>query len=88
MNFDQHMFLALIAPHLLYVTSGSEDYWNDPVAEYTGCHYASEAYKVYNLPGLVNNSDKKPKVRQPLHEGRIVYHVRAGGHDLNLNPRL
>lgn len=84
MDFDQHMLLALIAPRLLYVASGSEDYWSGPKAEFAGAYYASEAYKVYDLPGLITEEMKMPDIRQPLHEGKIGYHLRAGGHDLSL----
>lgn len=84
MDFDQHMLLGLVAPRLLYITSGSEDYWNDPDSEFAGCYYTNEIYNAYGLPGLVSDSNKRPEIRKPLHDGKIGYHIRAGGHDLSL----
>lgn len=84
MDFDQHMLLGLVAPRLLYITSGSEDYWNDPDSEFAGCYYTNEIYNAYGLPGLVSDSNKRPEIRKPLHDGKVGYHIRAGGHDLSL----
>ncbi len=84
MDFDQHMLLGLIAPRLIYVASGSEDYWSGPDAEFAGAYLASEVYNAYDLPGLVLKTNEKPEIRQPLHDGRIGYHIRPGGHDLSL----
>ncbi len=83
MNFDQHMLLALTAPRKLYITSASEDSWNDPEAEFASCYYASEVYSAYGLAGLISTSDRLPALREVLHEGNIGYHLRAGGHDLS-----
>jgi hypothetical protein len=63
---DQDALLALIAPRLLYVASASEDLWADPEAE----------FRALRLPVPMPGPD------QPLHTGRIGYHVRTGKHDL------
>lgn len=76
--FDQHIVMGLVAPRYLYVASGAEDSWSDPMHEFLGAAAASEAYGAYGMVGLV--ADKIPKTGERFHEGNIGYHVRAGGH--------
>ena len=61
--FDQHQFMALMAPRLLAVGSAEDDAWAGPAAEAESCRLARPAW---DDPSKVN------------------YHVRPGGHDLNL----
>ncbi|MBR3504696.1 MAG: acetylxylan esterase [Clostridia bacterium] len=80
--FDQHMLLALVAPRKLYVNSAEEDTWADPESEFLGCVAASEAWTIQRVPGLVA-PDEMPRVGEPLMDGGVCYHVRAGSHFLS-----
>lgn len=77
---DQHQLIALMAPRLAYVTSASEDAWADPQSEFQGALHASPAFGLYGQSGLVQQGF--PATDEVLHEGRIGYHIRKGGHDL------
>ena len=79
MPFDQHMLLAAVAPRLCYVTSGSEDLWSDPDAEWNGAVLASAAWQLFGDAPL---GGEPPAPGTPLTGSRIGYHRRAGGHDL------
>lgn len=77
---DQHELLALIAPRLVYVASGSEDKWADPAAEFKSCVYAQPAFKLYGLKAL--ETQQMPKPGEFIHIGNIGYHLREGKHNL------
>jgi dienelactone hydrolase len=78
--FDQHQYLSLIAPRLLYVSSGSEDAWACPRAEFASAAEASPVWELYRKAGLVHHGFPKPD--HPLHAGNIGYHLRSGLHDI------
>lgn len=80
MPFDQHQFLALVAPRLLYVSSASEDYWAGPRGEFASAVLASEVWNLYGKAGLVHHGFPRPD--HPLHAGNIGYHLRTGLHDI------
>jgi hypothetical protein len=80
MPFDQHQLLALMAPRLLYVASAEGDEWSDAQSEFIGAALASEAYALLGVPGLINPGGEMPGVCEPLHGGRVAYHVRTGLH--------
>lgn len=80
MPFDQHQFLALIAPRLLYVSSASEDAWAGPRGEFAAARLASPAWELYGKAGLVEHGFPKPD--HPLHAGNVGYHLRSGLHDI------
>lgn len=80
MPFDQHQFLALLAPRLLYISSASEDPWAGPRGEYAAAELASPAWELYGRRGLISNGFPKPDT--PLHAGAIGYHMRLGFHDI------
>lgn len=77
---DQHQLIALMAPRLVYVASATKDGWADPEGEFLSCVHAGPVYRLFGLQGL--GSEKMPKPDQPMHDGHIAYHIRAGKHDL------
>jgi len=79
---DQHELLACIAPRPLYVASGADDLWADPVGEYLSAHHASEVYRLLGKKGL--DSPTPPPVGVALTDGDIAYHNRPGGHSVDL----
>ena len=79
MPFDQHMLLAAVAPRLCYVTSGSEDLWSDPDAEWRGTQAAGAVWELFGYPALPQSP---PKPNSGYRESGIGYHLRKGGHDL------
>ena len=80
MPYDQHEFLALLAPRLLCVGSATEDAHAGPPGEYWSARLASPAWELYGRKGLV--SDAFPPPETPLQEGSVSYHLRTGKHDL------
>ena len=78
---DQQGLIALIAPRPVYVASAVEDDWADPEGEFLSALYASPVYELYGKQGL---SGAMPAVEEPSQEGDVGYHIRKGGHDINL----
>ena len=83
MPFEQHMFLATIAPRLLYVSSATNDEWADPDAELTAAKLAGEAYRLYCMSGL---KDSLYPIPDKSYGGDgIGYHRRTGAHCLKIS---
>ncbi len=80
MPVDQHQLLALCAPRLVYVASATEDANADPAAEFRACVEASPVWSLFNRTGLA--AKVMPSPGQPIHDGRVGYHLRAGEHNL------
>lgn len=78
---DQQGLIALIAPRPVYVASAVEDTWADPEGEYLSAVAASPVYELYGKKGLTG---PMPAVDSPKAEGDVAYHIRKGGHDINL----
>jgi len=81
MPFDQHQWLALVAPRLLAVGSAAKDVWAGPPGEFAAAKFASPAWELYGRKGLVA-ADGFPSVDTPLQEGSVSYHLREGVHYL------
>ncbi|MEM7236059.1 MAG: acetylxylan esterase [Planctomycetota bacterium] len=79
---DQHMLLALIAPRPVYVASGIEDTWADSRGEYLSAYHASPVYRLLGKKGL--DSIKSPKINKAVLDGSVGYHVREGGHSVEM----
>ena len=79
---DQHMLLACIAPRPVYVYSGVEDTWADPRGEYLSAYHASEVYRLLGKKGL--RSESSPPVGEAIIESDVGYHIREGGHSIQL----
>jgi hypothetical protein len=77
---DQHMLIALIAPRPVYVASATGDVWADPEGEFLSCVHAAPIYKLFGLTGL--KTTFMPAAGQPINDGHIGYHLRAGKHNL------
>ena len=78
---DQHALLACIAPRPVYIHSGADDTWADPLGEYLGAH---EACPAYNLLGKSTalGSATPPPLGEPVLDGHVGYHCRPGGHSM------
>ncbi len=79
---DQHMLLACIAPRPVYVHSSIGDTWADPRGEYLSAYYASEVYTLLGKQGLT--SENSPPVGKPIFRSDVGYHIREGGHSVEL----
>ena len=78
---DQHMLLSLIAPRPVYIASGQQDIWADPIGEYLSAKNADSVYKLLGTSGLGLNS--LPNINEPS-MNTIGYHIWEGGHRLSL----
>ena len=76
---DQHELLALAAPRPLYVCSGVEDLWADPLGEYLSVVYANPVYQLYGKQPMPSTENALPPVNTPQ-TGDIAYHVEDAGH--------
>lgn len=77
---DQHQLIALMAPRLVYVASGSLDRYADPEGEFLSLLYGSEVYPLYHLKSL--GITEMPKVNTPHFSDHVAYHLREGKHDI------
>ena len=80
MPYDQHEYVALIAPRLVCIGSATDDDQAGPLGEYWTARLASPAWALYGKRGLVTEAWPDPDV--PQQEGSISYHRRTGKHDL------
>ena len=75
---DQHFLMAAIAPRLLYIASGTLDYYADPEGEYLSGKHASAAWNVYGMEGL--EKTEYPAAGNLIGEN-VGYYLRDGEHN-------
>jgi len=75
---DQHMLLACIAPRPVYITSGINDNWADPMGEYMSAHHATPVYELYGLEG--QPTPERPRINEPAENRALSYVIRTLGH--------
>ena len=78
--FDQNVFLSLIAPRPVLVTSAKEDQWADPKGQFLCVKSAQEVYELLGKPGLP--SQEYPALGQLLCSPWQGYYERYGIHDV------
>ena len=76
---DRDIYLA---PRPVYVASGIEDTWADPRGEYASAFHGSKVYELFGKQGL--KSEKLPPLGEPILQSNVGYHVREGGHSVEL----
>jgi len=76
---DAHVTLAMTAPRPLAVASAVEDRWADPRGEFLAAVAASPVWNLFGREGI--GAREYPPVGQAVGDW-VVYHVRAGKHDL------
>ena len=81
-DFDQHEFVALMAPRLVAIGSGYGDRWAGPEGQFECAKAASPAWELYGLKGIAPDAEF-PKPSGEFIDGAVSYHQRLGGHDLN-----
>ncbi len=79
---DQHMLLACIAPRPVYIHSGVDDTWADGRGEYLSAYHSSPVYELLGKKGLQN--EESPPIGEAILESDIGYHIRAGGHSIEM----
>ena len=78
MPFDQHSVVALVAPRPVYLATGKDDAWADPLGEFLAGKAAEPVYALYGRAGI--GCDKQPAVDVAMDKGYVAYHIRTGGH--------
>ena len=82
MDFDQHEWVALVAPRLLAIASANDDNWAGQPGEFHAARLASAAWELYGRNGLCATT--LPPTNAPIQFGDVSYHIRNGKHDLTL----
>ena len=88
MPYDQHEWIALMAPRLVAIASASEDDWAGQLGEFQAGRLASPAWELYGKKGLVAPEvpptvGDRPADGLCYQEGSVSYHIRPGQHTLS-----
>ena len=88
MPFDQHEWIALMAPRLVAIASATKDDWAGQLGEFQAARLASPAWELYGKKGLVAPENPPTVGNRPTdglvcQEGSVSYHIRPGKHTLS-----
>ena len=88
MPYDQHEWIALMAPRLVAIASATEDDWAGQLGEFHAARLASPAWELYGKRGLVAPENPPTVGDRPVdglayQEGSVSYHIRPGQHTLS-----
>jgi hypothetical protein len=72
---DQHALIALAAPRAVLLGNAWRDTWSDPAGAWRAAQAASEAWSLYDTPGLTQQRLADLDV-----SGRLAVHIRGGTH--------
>ena len=64
----------------MYIHSGADDTWADPLGEYLGAHEACPAYNLLGKSTALVSATPPPL--GGVLEGSVGYHCRPGGHSV------
>ena len=78
--FDQHLFIALLAPRKCYVSSATLDGWADPSGELLSAKAASSYFEKAGVNGLI--VPDKIECDRSYSQGNIAYHRHRGLHEM------
>jgi hypothetical protein len=77
--FDAHFLVALMAPRLLLLQTGSTDYWSDPKGEFLSAIAAAPVYKLFGETGPTTN-EMPAAGDTSLLMNNLGYYMHEGGH--------
>ena len=88
MPYDQHEWIALMAPRLVAIASATKDDWAGQLGEFHAARLASPAWGLYGKKGLVAPENPPTAGDRPAdglvyQDGCISYHIRPGTHTLS-----
>ena len=88
MPYDQHEWIALMAPRLVCIASATEDNWAGQLGEFHAARLASPAWELYGKRGLVAPATPPMTGDHPAsglvyQDGSVSYHIRPGSHTLS-----
>ena len=82
MPIDAQHFLAAMAPRLVYVLSGTKDYWADPKGEFLALMEASKVYGLFGAKRLLTPDDLR--VETPFIGDGFGFVLYKGPHKIDL----